>query len=92
MVSDIDGSEYPSKMTFREVIPIERLSYGWDTQDTGIAARQVTVTLSEQDGRTELVQHFVGEISDEMFPLMEQGTSEQLDELAGVLDGAQPVR
>jgi len=37
MVSNIDGTKYPSVMVVREVVPIERLAYGWDTQGTGIA-------------------------------------------------------
>jgi uncharacterized protein YndB with AHSA1/START domain len=87
MVSNVDGTRYPSEMFFREVEPIERLAYGWDAQGTGIAAGEVTITLTEEDGRTHLVQHFVGAISDEMFPLMEQGSNEQLDKLAALLEG-----
>lgn len=87
MVSNVDGTRYPSEMTFREVVPIERLSYAWDTQGTGIAGGQVTITLTEQDGKTHLNQHFVGAISEAMFPLMEQGTNEQLDKLAALLAG-----
>ncbi len=87
MVSNLDGTQYPSKMVIREVVPIERLAYGWDTQATGIAGGEVTVILAEQDGKTHLVQHFVGEISHEMFPLMEQGTNEQLDKLAALVEG-----
>jgi uncharacterized protein YndB with AHSA1/START domain len=87
MVSDTDGTRYPSEMMFRDVVPIERLAYGWDTQGTGIAAGEVTVTLTEQDGKTQLVQHFVGAISEEMFPLMVKGTNEQLDKLAALVEG-----
>lgn len=84
MVSD-DGTRYPSVMTFREVVPIERLAFGWDPQATGIAGGEVIVELTEQAGGTLLVQRFVGEISPEMFPMMEQGTGEQLDKLAALL-------
>jgi uncharacterized protein YndB with AHSA1/START domain len=73
-------------MVFREIVPIERLVYGWDAQGTGIAAGEVTLTLTEGDGKTQLVQHFVGEISEEMFPFMEQGTSEQLDKLVALVE------
>jgi uncharacterized protein YndB with AHSA1/START domain len=59
MVSDIDGTEYPSEMTIREVVPIERLVYGWDAQGRGVAGGQVTVTLTEQNGQTLLEQLFV---------------------------------
>jgi uncharacterized protein YndB with AHSA1/START domain len=82
MVSSVDGTRYPSEMEFREVVPIERLVYGWETQTHGVDAGEVTVTLTEEGGRTHLEQRYVGEITDEMFPLMEQGTNEQLDKLA----------
>jgi uncharacterized protein YndB with AHSA1/START domain len=85
MVSDIDGAEYPSEMTIREVVPIERLVYGWDAQGRGITAGEVTVTLTEDNGQTLLVQRFVGEISEDMFPMMKQGTNEQLDKLDALL-------
>jgi uncharacterized protein YndB with AHSA1/START domain len=88
MVSDIDGTEYPSEMTIREVVPIERLAYGWDAQGRGIAGGEVTVTLTAENGQTLLVQHFVGEISEDMFPMMEQGTNEQLDKLDALLASA----
>jgi uncharacterized protein YndB with AHSA1/START domain len=86
MVSNEDGTRYPSEMVFREVNPIDRLVYGWDRQAPGVDAGEVTVTLTEQDGKTHLHQHFVGAISDEMFPLMEQGTNEQLDKLGALLE------
>jgi uncharacterized protein YndB with AHSA1/START domain len=85
MVSDVDGTTYPSEMTIREVVPIERLVYGWDTQGRGIAGGEVTVTLTERNGQTLLEQHFIGEISDDMFPMMQQGTNEQLDKLVALL-------
>jgi uncharacterized protein YndB with AHSA1/START domain len=87
MVSDTDGAKYPSEMMFREVIPIERLAYGWDTQATGIAAGEVTITLTEQDGKTHLVLPFGGASGEEMFPLMVKGTNEQLDKLAALVEG-----
>lgn len=74
---------------------LERYRQFWDRADadrTFDAPRQlawdagaVTVTLSERDGKTLLVQRFVGTISQEMFPLMEQETNEQLDKLAALL-------
>lgn len=72
-------------MTFREVVPIERLAYGWDAQGRGIAGGEIVVTLREEDDRTLLVQRFVGDISEEMFPMMEQGTNEQRDKLVALL-------
>ena len=43
------------------------------------------MTLTEEDGGTLLVQRFVGEVSEEMLPMMEQGTNQQLDKLAALL-------
>ncbi|GAC1338451.1 MAG: SRPBCC domain-containing protein [Candidatus Dormibacteria bacterium] len=86
MVSDLDGTRYPSEMTFRAIVPLERLVFAWETQGHGIAAGQISVTLTEVHGATLLVHDFVGHISDEMFPMMEQGTNEELDKLAAVLD------
>lgn len=85
MVSDIDGTRYPSEMTFREVVPIERLVFGWDFLTPGVEAGAITVTLTEEHGQTLLTHHFVGHISAEMFPMMEQGTNEELDKLGAVL-------
>lgn len=87
MVNRLDGTRYPSEMTFREVEPIDRLVYGWETQGvTGVAAGEVEVVFRDLgDGRTEIVQSYHGEISDEMFPMMAQGTNEQLDKLAELL-------
>lgn len=82
---DPDGNEYPSEMTFREIEPIDRLVFGWDDQRM-IPAGMVTVTLTEHDGVTDLVQHYVGGADDELFPMMEQGTNEQLDKLAALLE------
>jgi uncharacterized protein YndB with AHSA1/START domain len=87
MVNKLDGSRYPSEMFFKEVLPPERLVYGWEMQTTGVAAGEVTITFTEENGRTRLTQHYVGEISDQMFPLMEQGTNEQLDKLVALLAG-----
>jgi uncharacterized protein YndB with AHSA1/START domain len=85
MVSDIDGSEYPSDVTSRQVVPIELLVYGWEAQGRGIGGGEVTVTFSEENGQTLLVQRFVGDISKDMLPMMEQGTNEQLDKLGSLL-------
>jgi uncharacterized protein YndB with AHSA1/START domain len=81
---DWEGREYPSEMTIRSLSPIDQLVYGWG-QQRGLDGGEITVTLSDDGGKTRLVQHFVGEVSDEMFPMMEQGTNEQLDKLAGLL-------
>lgn len=56
--------------------------------DHGLGGSEVTVTLTEHDGQTTLVQHFVGHIRADMFPMMRQGTNEQLDKLAALLAAA----
>lgn len=81
---DGEGNEYASEMTIRELRPIDQLVYGWEAQ-RGLDGAQITVTFSDDGGKTRLVQHFAGEISDEMFPMMEQGTNEQLDKLVTLL-------
>lgn len=61
----------------------------WSTAGTPRAAGspggEVTVTCSEQDHQTLLVQRFVGGISEDMLPMTEQGTNEQLDKLSALL-------
>jgi hypothetical protein len=64
------------------------LAYGWDAQGRGIGGGEATVTLTEENGQTLLVQHFRGDISDDMLPMMEQGTDEQLDKLGALLASA----
>lgn len=88
MVSDHDGTRYPSEMVFREVVPIERLAYGWASQAPGVDAGTITITLTDQGPQTLLVQRFEGEISEQMYPLMEQGTNEQLDKLVAFVAGS----
>ena len=68
-------------------MPIKLLAYGWDAQGRGIGG-EVTVTFSEDNGQTLLVQRFVGDISEDMFPMMEQGSTEQLDKLSALLVAA----
>lgn len=43
MVNDADGTKYPSEMTFSEVVPPERLTYGWAGQ-RGLGGGTVTLT------------------------------------------------
>ena len=81
---DGEGNEYPSEMTVRALRPIDELVFGWGGQ-RGLGGGEITVTLSDDGGKTRLVQHFVGEITEEMFPMMEQGTNEQLDKLLTLL-------
>ena len=83
---DPEGNEYPSEMTFQEIDPIDRLVFGWDDQRM-IPGGTITVTLTEEAGKTKLVQHYIGGADENLFPMMEQGTNEQLDKLVALLEG-----
>jgi uncharacterized protein YndB with AHSA1/START domain len=70
MISDADGTEYPTGGTYREVAPPERLvftAYG----------SVVTVTFADLGGKTELVLHQVGTL----LPGTREGWSSSLDRL-----------
>ncbi len=55
LISD-NGEEYPTGGVFLEVVPPERLVFTWGNPDDSIdTAPVVTITLTERDGRTELV-------------------------------------
>ncbi len=56
MVSDDDGTEYPSGGTFLEVVEPERLV--WRDRDIDMT---VTITFTDLGGRTEMTCHVVGE-------------------------------
>jgi uncharacterized protein YndB with AHSA1/START domain len=56
MVSDDDGTEYPSGGTFLEVVEPERLV--WQDRDIGLT---VTITFTDLGGQTEMTCHVVGE-------------------------------
>jgi uncharacterized protein YndB with AHSA1/START domain len=81
MVSDADGTEFPSEMEFREVVEFERLVFAWEAQ-RGLGAGQVTVTFKElADGRTEVSSHFDGFTTDEIMADAEAGWNGQLEKL-----------
>jgi uncharacterized protein YndB with AHSA1/START domain len=81
MVSDTDGTEFPTEMEFREVVESERLVFAWEAQ-RGLGAGQVTVTFEDVgDGRTEVSSHFDGFTTDEIMADAEVGWNGQLDKL-----------
>jgi uncharacterized protein YndB with AHSA1/START domain len=81
MVSDADGTEFPTEMEFREVVEPERLVFAWEAQ-RGLGAGQVTVTFKDLgDGRTEVSSHFDGFTTDEIMADAEAGWNGQLDKL-----------
>jgi uncharacterized protein YndB with AHSA1/START domain len=53
-----DGSEYPFKGVYREIVPPERLVYTYVCDVDGIRGRPALVTLTfvEQDGKTTLTE------------------------------------
>jgi uncharacterized protein YndB with AHSA1/START domain len=60
MVSDDDGTEYPSGGTFLEVVEPERLV--WQDRDIGLT---VTITFTDLGDQTEMTCHVVGETGGE---------------------------
>jgi uncharacterized protein YndB with AHSA1/START domain len=81
MVSDTDGTEFPTEMEFREVVESERLVFAWEAQ-RGLGAGQVTVTFKDLgDGRTKVSSHFDGFTTDEIMADAEVGWNGQLDKL-----------
>ena len=79
MVSDEDGTEYPSGGVFVEVVEPERLVFG--DRDVDMV---VTVTFADLGGKTEMTCHVVGETGgDEAVA----GWSSSFDKLVEVLAG-----
>lgn len=87
MVLDATGSEFPSDMTFGEVVEHERLSFGWAEQ-RGLGAGRVTVEFTALGERTQLTTRYEGFATDEMFEASQAGWVGQLDKLERALDGS----
>ena len=87
MVSDDDGTEFPSDMRFLEVVAPERLVFGWEPQ-RGMGAGTVTVTFADLGGRTEMTTHYEGETTAAMARMSEGGWGTQLAKLEALLSGA----
>lgn len=84
MVNDADGSEYPSDMTFHEVVEPERLVFGWgdadaDATDEGTAV--VTVHFTELHGQSVMQLRQAGTWSDGRNANVRTGWSEALERL-----------
>ncbi|MGC1274954.1 MAG: SRPBCC family protein [Planctomycetaceae bacterium] len=54
-----DGTDYPNKVVFSEVVKPSRLVYAHGGDDKGLAHFHVTVTFDEQDGRTALTMRML---------------------------------
>ena len=84
MVTPDGAHEFPSDMRFREIVEPERLVYEWDAQ-RGLGAGEVTVTFADRAGRTEMTTYFVGETTDAMAKMSQEGWGTQLDKLDALL-------
>lgn len=55
-----DGTDYPNRIVYREIVRPERLAYDHSgDEDNDPFGFQVTVTFADLGGRTELTQHMV---------------------------------
>jgi uncharacterized protein YndB with AHSA1/START domain len=85
MVSDQNGREFPSDMRFTKVDEPSLLEFEWDGQ-RGIGGGKITITFRDLgDGRTEMVNHYAGFITDQIQSIMVAGTNQQFDKLATYL-------
>jgi uncharacterized protein YndB with AHSA1/START domain len=84
MVSDADGTEFPTEMEIREVVEHERIVFGWEAQ-RGLGAGQVTVTFTDLGDKTEVTSEYDGFTTDEIAADAEVGWNQQLERLAELL-------
>jgi uncharacterized protein YndB with AHSA1/START domain len=84
MVSDSDGTEYPSDMTFREVVEPERIVFAWEEQ-RGIGAGEVTVTFTDLGDKTEMTTHYAGWNTEQMHGASNAGWKSQFERLEELL-------
>ena len=84
MVQTETGAEFPSDMRFTEVREPELLAFAWEGQ-RGIGGGSSAITFKDLGGKTEVVNHYAGYITDQIQSFMLQGTNEQFDKLAAYL-------
>lgn len=87
MVSDADGSRFPSDMTFRKIEEPSLLAFDWEAQ-RGIGAGGTTLTFRDHGAGTELVNHYAGYITDQIAGFMTAGINQQYDKLEALLGGS----
>jgi len=80
MFSRDGAQEFPLAMRFREIVAPERLVYAWEPQ-RGLGAGELTVTFAERDGRTEMTTYYVGEATEAIMRMSQEGWGTQLDKL-----------
>jgi uncharacterized protein YndB with AHSA1/START domain len=90
VVKGDDGSEAPFRGVYREITPVERLSYTWiyDVAPFNENVAIETVELEERDGRTIAVttmEHPSKEARDGHANAMQPGVTETLDRLEALL-------
>ncbi|NJP69185.1 SRPBCC family protein [Streptomyces spiramenti] len=84
MVSEESGERYPSAGTYRELVPFERVVFGWGVAGDGTPVTEyavVTVALAEAAGGTELTLHQSAVLSAADAADMSDGWSTALDKL-----------
>ncbi|BCM91014.1 hypothetical protein IAD21_02878 [Abditibacteriota bacterium] len=68
-----DGVDYPNRIVFQEVVPVERLAYshGMDVEDAP-AQFHVTVTMDDQGGKTLLTMRMLFASAEERTQMVEE--------------------
>ena len=83
MVNDADGAEYPSRGTFVEIVPPEKLSWTEPDVEGGMTT---TITFSDLgDGRCETVTHQTNVPAMYRTPEAQAGMESSFDKLAAYL-------
>ena len=90
LIKSPDGSEHPFRGVYREIKPVERLSYTWiyDVAPFNENVAIETVELEERDGRTFAVttmEHPSKESRDGHANAMQPGVTETMDRLEALL-------
>ena len=78
MVNDSSGAEFPTEMHYREVEAPERLVYAWEPQ-RGLGSGVVAVSFVERGEQTEIITHFAGFATDEIFTGARFGWKTQME-------------
>jgi len=81
MVNDADGSQYPSRGVFTEIVPPERLA--WTEPNLGLVSTSTLVDLG--DGRTEVRIHQTNVPAHFLAPEAQAGFRTSLDKFADYL-------
>jgi uncharacterized protein YndB with AHSA1/START domain len=94
MVSDADGTEYPTGGVYREVVEPERLVFTWgdpDNPDVAGEASIVTVTFADLGDKTEMTFHQAGFPTDEGRANVQDGWTTCIERLTEYLAPGGPA-